>query len=121
MANSKKSVVQFTASWLPGEKGKEDTNLGFSGVIQVVEGKPTDKPAHVVLREYEDGNKPSWWPGITDAAKQQVFYGPAFADEEPWTTNLHQVKIEKGAVFEIKANDGTVRRYRIDQVEDLTV
>ena len=55
----KKTVVEFTASWMPGEDEQDDPNLGFAGVIQVVDGKPTNHPAHVVWRDYE-GKSPSW-------------------------------------------------------------
>ena len=117
---AKKQVLEFTAAWVPEQQEKPDANLGFSGVIQTLDGKPTGHPAHVVLREYEEGDKPSWFPGITDPAKKEVTYGPTFQDEYPYTTDLHQVKIEKGQVFSIKDKDGLVRRYRIEKVEDLT-
>ena len=116
---AKKTVVQFSASWMPGEKEKDDAHRAFSGVIQVVDGKPTNHPAHVVLRERED-DQPSWWPGLTDPAKKQITYGPAFADEYPYTTDLHQIKIAKGSVFAITDKEGTVVCYRIENVQDLT-
>ena len=113
-----KTVVEFTASWMPGEGEKDDPNLGFSGMIQVVDGKPTNRPAHVIWRDYE-GKSPSWWPGVTIPAKKQVTYGPAFADEYPYTTDLHQINIAKGSVFSVTAKDGTVSRYKIEKVESL--
>ena len=116
---TKRQVLEFTAAWMPGEKEKEDPHRAFSAVIQVIDGKPTAHPAHVVLREYAD-DMTSWWPGLTDPAKKQISYGPAFQDEYPYTTDLHQITIAKGSVFTIKAKDGTVVRYRIEKVDDLT-
>ena len=116
---TKKQVLEFTAAWMPGEKEKEDPHRAFSAVIQTLDGKPTNHPAHVVLREYQD-SQPSWWPGLTDPAKRQVSYGPAFSDEYPYVTDLHQVRIAKGQIFAIKDKEGTVMRYRIEKVEDLT-
>ena len=114
-----KQVLEFSAAWVPGEKEKEDPHRAFSGVVQVVDGKPTNHPAHVVLREYQD-DQPSWWPGVTDPAKKQISYGPTFRDEYPYVTDLHQISIAKGQIFSIKAKDGTVVRYRIENVQDLT-
>ena len=113
-----KAVVEFTASWIPGEGEKDDPNLGFSGMIQVVDGKPTNHPAHVIWRDIE-GTKPSWWPGITIPAKKQISYGPTFQDEYPYKTDLHATKIVKGSVFSVTAKDGAVTRYRIEKVETL--
>ena len=113
-----KAVVEFTASWIPGENEQDDPNCSFSGVIQVIDGKPTNHPAHIVWRDYE-GTSPSWWPGVTIPAKKQVTYGPEYADEYPYVTDLHQIKIAKGTVFSVTAKDGTVTRYRIDKVETL--
>ena len=40
----KNTVLEFTASWMPGEGEKDDPNCSFAGVIQVVDGKPTITP-----------------------------------------------------------------------------
>ena len=119
MANGKKTMVQFTAAWIPGEGEKDDANCAVTGVIQLDGETPTSLPAHLMVRDYLE-DKPCWWPAVTLPAKKQLSYGQAFADEEPIGTDLHQVKVAKGTVFQIKAKDGSVARYSITKVEDLT-
>jgi hypothetical protein len=117
---AKKSMLQFIASWMPGEKEEADANCSVSGMIQVTNGgTPTAQPAAIIVRDYV-GNKPCWWPAVTVPGKKVLSYGPSFAGDEFQDCDLHQVKIAKDSTFTIKAKDGTKTVYRIEKVEDLT-
>ncbi len=115
---AKKTVLAFTAEWVPQQGEKADAGRSFFGIMQVVNGKPTDLPAHVVLRDYDE-RAPYWWPGVTIPAKKQVSYGALFDDEQN-STNLHAITIAQGAAFWIKTKDGDTSHYQIVKVEDLT-
>ncbi len=115
---SKKTVVQFAAGWVPPEGEAGDPNCAVSGLIQVTDGAPTGQVAHVVVRDYEN-EKPTWWPGVTVPGKKKISFGPSFAEAEFCGTDLHQSKIEQGAIFGITFPDGTRATYRIENVEDL--
>ncbi len=115
-----KQVLKFTAAWVPGDQEESDPNCHVVGIIQVEDGTPTSEPAHVVLRDYGEDDKPSWWPGVTVPAKKAISYGPAFEEEEFNRTDLHQVKIVVDSRFTIIATDGTKTFYIITNVEDLT-
>lgn len=116
---AKKAMVQFTAAWVPPEQEPEDPNCAVVGVIQVTNGgTPTAQPAHVIVRDY-DGDKPSWWPGVSVPGKKAISYGPTFGDDEFYKTDLHQTKIVQDAHFTIVAPDNSKAVYRITKVEPL--
>ena len=114
-----KTVVEFTASWIPPDGEKDDANCSISGMIQVVDGKSTSHYACIVLRDYGNG-KPSWWPGVTVPQKKAISYGPDQGDEEFYKTNLQCIEIKKDAHFKVTSPTGDKLMYRITKVVDLT-
>lgn len=115
----KKTVVHFTAAWIPGEKEKEDANCAVTGMIQIVDGFPTKHPAYLTYRDYEE-EKPSFWPGVTNPEKGHISYGPSFEEDEFNETNLHEKHIKDGTVFYLKDTDGVELKFQIVKVVDLT-
>ena len=116
---SKKTVLHFTAAWVPPEGETEDPSCSVSGMVQVVDGVPTTQPAYLTYRDHEEDGKPGWWLAISIPTKKQISFGPAYLEVELYKTNLHHTKIERGSVFSITTTDGTVARYSIAKVEVL--
>ena len=116
---SKKTVLHFTAAWVPGEGEKEDPNCSVSGVIQVTDGIPTGQAAHLIYNDREEDGKASWWPCVTVPSKKQINFGPGFGKDGISGTDLHQAKIAEGSTFSITSPDGSRAMYRIERVEDL--
>ena len=116
---SKKTVLHFTAAWVPPAGETEDPSCSVSGMVQVVDGVPTTQPAYLTYRDHEEDGKPGWWLAISIPTKKQISFGPTFGAEEFSKTDLHQSKIEKGATFSITSPDGSRAMYRIEQVENL--
>ena len=84
----KKTMIQFSAAWVPGEGEKEDPNCSINGIVQVIDGKPTDYPAHIIFRDYTE-KRPCWWPAVTIPNKKMLSFGPEYGDDELFQTNLH--------------------------------
>lgn len=115
----KKTVLQFTAKWVPGEGEEEDGNCSLSGIIQVIGEKPTDLPAHVILRDYSD-KTPCWWPAISVPGKKALSFGPEYGEEEHYSTNLHEVKMVKGAHITLKGSKEKMLAFEVVSIIDLT-
>jgi len=100
---AKKTVLAFTAGLIPAEGEKADAHCSLSGIVQAVDGKPTNYTAHIVVRDHGEKG-PSWWPGISIPLKRKISYGPDYGEDEMYGTDLHQVPITKGSVITLTAS-----------------
>lgn len=115
---TKKTVVAFTAAWVPPEGEQEDPNCSISGVMLLVDGAPASAPAHLVYRDYGEDDRPTWWPVLTIPERKAMSFGPDYGEEEFFQTDLHALKkLEKDAHFRVTSNTGDKQVYRIVRVE----
>ena len=114
----KKTMIQFSAVWVPGEGEKEDPNCSINGIVQVIDGKPTDYPAHIIFRDYTE-KRPCWWPAVTIPNKKMLSFGPEYGDDELFQTNLHDQKFVKGAFITLNRSDAEKLSYEVVNIADL--